>query len=1114
MCEPIHNNDALPKGTIAMFFRRQLESRSKRAYSPPSSRSKFANRFHPTFERLEDRCLLSLSTPSLELAGELVFTFSLREDTSFGGLNAANEDVIAYDGTDFSIFFDGSNVGLEEMKTAAMAVVDDDTILMTFTAPVVIPGIGRVDDSDVLMFTATSLGENTTAGSFSLYFDGSQFDLTGGDENIDALDLLDDGRLVISTRGPFSVTGVTGDNEDLIAFTPTSSGATIADGHWSLYFDGSDVGMTDENINAVTVGPDGVILLSTVGGLKLPDVSAQDEDVFSFDPSSLGSDTAGEFGPILFFDGAAHGLTDTDIYSIDVSLPNRSPVAEANGPYVGSVNRQVVFSSAGSTDPDGIIVSHDWDFGDGNRGTGPTTSHAYAVGGEYLVTLAVTDDQGGIGTATATVTINEHSPRSGHVLAFSLKEDGAVGGLSAVANEDVLTYDGTDFAVLFDGSDVGVEALNINAMAVIDDNTILMSFTAPAEIADIGRIDDSDIVMFTATSLGENTTAGSFSLYFDGSQFDLAGGDEDVDAFELLDDGRLVISTRGPFSVGDVTGGDEDLIAFTPTSPGATITDGFWSMYFDGSDVGLADDDVTAVAVGSEGEILLSTAGHFGVPGVEGLDEDVFSFAPSSLGSDTAGVFGPTLFLDGTNFGLTLNDVYAIDLLTNRNLGEVDFLELDGLDPSAGEVVYRFTTANDGYLTVDATFDPAAGSVELELLDATETPVGTLTTEDGYLRIDHSASTGGDAYTLQLSGTNTDVDLRLVNLVDHAGTTVRVHGTDAADTFSVAPTDSYEVVINGVAYHFDEADVDNVEFDGGGGDDVASFFDSTGDDTLTATPTEFRLTGTPVGGEAFTFVATNVAFAHAYAKSTGHDTADFTGSDGTDRLKIYPDYLKMMGAKFFNRAKFFESYTADGLGNTSDVALVYGSDAPDVIWAGKNELRVDYAAVLQPGERAPFANITHDVVASGFETVRAYADGDPNDWAEMHGSSANDVFIGKPHKVEMMNGPRKADGVLRGDEYKITARGFRNVVAVGDAGDVAKLYDSADPGIDVWAVDYRDGQTWSTMSTPNRLLYEVLAFGRVGGYGFNGGQGPDHGRNVKDHSATVDFVFQYGDWEE
>lgn len=52
------------------------------------------------------------------------------------------------------------------------------------------------------------------------------------------------------------------------------------------------------------------------------------------------------------------------------------------------------------------------------------------------------------------------------------------------------------------------------------------------------------------------------------------------------------------------------------------------------------------------------------------------------------------------------------------------------------------------------------------------------------------------------------------------------------------------------------------------------------------------------------------------------------------------------------------------------------------------------------------------------------------------------------------------------------------------------------------------------MSSPSRLLYEVLAFEQVGGYGFNGGLGEDHGTNQRDHDDDVDFVFEYGYWED
>jgi PKD repeat protein len=86
---------------------------------------------------------------------------------------------------------------------------------------------------------------------------------------------------------------------------------------------------------------------------------------------------------------------------------NTPPVADPNGPYTGVVGVAVMFDGTGSSDPDGTIVSYDWDFGDGSTGTGPQPQHAYAAPGVYDVTLTVTDDAGDTSApATTTATID------------------------------------------------------------------------------------------------------------------------------------------------------------------------------------------------------------------------------------------------------------------------------------------------------------------------------------------------------------------------------------------------------------------------------------------------------------------------------------------------------------------------------------------------------------------------------------------------------------------------------------------------------------------------------------------------------------------------------------
>ncbi|MCU1615891.1 MAG: Conserved secreted protein of unknown function, putative domain [Frankiales bacterium] len=66
--------------------------------------------------------------------------------------------------------------------------------------------------------------------------------------------------------------------------------------------------------------------------------------------------------------------------------------------------------ASSSTDPDGSIASYAWTFGDGASGTGKTASHTYAAAGTYQVGLTVTDNSGGTGTATKSVTVATPPP--------------------------------------------------------------------------------------------------------------------------------------------------------------------------------------------------------------------------------------------------------------------------------------------------------------------------------------------------------------------------------------------------------------------------------------------------------------------------------------------------------------------------------------------------------------------------------------------------------------------------------------------------------------------------------------------------------------------------------
>ncbi len=115
---------------------------------------------------------------------------------------------------------------------------------------------------------------------------------------------------------------------------------------------------------------------------------------------------AGTYHVVLTVTDNRGGISQVT-HDVTVTAPNQAPTAA----FTSSVTKLgASFDGTGSTDADGTVASYAWDFGDGQTGTGSTTTHTYATGGTYVVTLTVTDNQGATGTVSHTVTVVANQP--------------------------------------------------------------------------------------------------------------------------------------------------------------------------------------------------------------------------------------------------------------------------------------------------------------------------------------------------------------------------------------------------------------------------------------------------------------------------------------------------------------------------------------------------------------------------------------------------------------------------------------------------------------------------------------------------------------------------------
>ncbi len=225
---------------------------------------------------------------------------------------------------------------------------------------------------------------------------------------------------------------------DLFPGHATATVVTAPAAYWFLY-EGTPGGQVDEATDTVTRSDGTTTPLSQTWSLDLPDaewayftdagldrslfvVSHEGDDaidsyrtmdgamtVFGLGRNALTSGLTG--APRSFSVGLVDGDgAEAELRSASAPLSATVEAAEsrpvsptdpvaviASDSNLGDVPMTVSFDAAGSSDPDGSIVDHQWDFGDGATTSGEAVDHQYTVAGRYEVTLSVLDDEGNTG---------------------------------------------------------------------------------------------------------------------------------------------------------------------------------------------------------------------------------------------------------------------------------------------------------------------------------------------------------------------------------------------------------------------------------------------------------------------------------------------------------------------------------------------------------------------------------------------------------------------------------------------------------------------------------------------------------------------------------------------
>ena len=531
------------------------------------------------------------------------------------------------------------------------------------------------------------------------------------------------------------------------------------------------------------------------------------------------------------------GLMSTEEFTWFVNESNNQPpVAIASSDAVsGNAPLEVNFTGSGSTDDNTDIVSYEWDFGTGDLSTDADPVYTFTTGGEYTVSLTVTDGGGLQSSTSLTITVN--------------------GAPIAVASSDINS---------------GNEPLTVNftGNASTDDNNDIVSYEWDFGTGDMSTDVDPSYtfltggvytVSLTVTDGGGLSSTATVEINVNGAPVAIASSDVTSGNAPLTvnftgsgstDDNNDIVSYEWDFGTGDLsTDADPSYVFANPGTytVGLTVTDGAGlsssttiQIDVNGPPVAIASANI------SSGNAPLSV--DFTGSGSTDDNDDIVSYEWDFGTGDMSTEADPTyVFNDGGVYtvSLTVTDgggltstttveinvngapvaIASSDITTGNAPLEVNFIGSGSTDDNDDIVSYAwdfgtgdssiaadptYTFDNEGTYTVSLTVTDGGGlssstTIEITVLEDNNTPpiariIANPTEGDAPLPVIFDGSTSSDdagivSYLWDFDDGTTSNEISPVKSFDQPGvfnvilTVTDTRGVTDSDSVTITVTD-------------------------------------------------------------------------------------------------------------------------------------------------------------------------------------------------------------------------------------------------------------------------------------------------------------------------------------